>query len=365
MAVLAAVAVWELVADPASAVYPRDYLVYPLGVRAYSMAETGTADATDVANIAYNPAIPALLSSIQATWGHSYSTYLLADIELEGIAVGGGYRRAVGESITLGGGAAFVYAQEEFGSKGWEGLDPAEWDDYDRNLGLVLAGMAGYRDVVDLALGLGVKHQNAKYNKDDEFEYQNIESTVFDAGVAIEARPIRKGGYTLVLSGGFAYQNFGGTIEEECGPHNPCFSGAGESDPPEFRRYGAGVRFASPSWSRADAKFETCLPVVTAAVNFDVRDMVRTGRSRDLASRVSVGGELGVFRMLFVRGGFIYVDANDDPRPELSDLKEATYGFGVAITWRRYHLRFDYGRADEEYASKPIERWGLSLDIGL
>jgi long-subunit fatty acid transport protein len=114
-------AVLIVVAPIAADAFPRDFAIFPLSIRSAGMGKTGTADHADMANVAQNPAVVSMRRCVHATWSTSEVSFLLADVRLDGVVVGGGYQWELNERWAVGSGVAAGIAKERWGWKGnWE-----------------------------------------------------------------------------------------------------------------------------------------------------------------------------------------------------------------------------------------------------
>lgn len=142
----------------------RDYAIYYVGVRNAGMGEAGTADHRDIANIAFNPALVAMMDGIQAMYSRADVSFLGADLELDGFVAGGGKAWNLNEQLSLGGGAYIGYAKERWGSKDF--LDPEDdsvrWGAYDQAWTFGVGAVVGYRSRV--RLGIGIDHKRHRWD---------------------------------------------------------------------------------------------------------------------------------------------------------------------------------------------------------
>ena len=341
-----------------STAIPWDTMIYPLSIRSAGMGETGNADFLELANLTYNPANTALMNSIQLNWTWSEVSFLLADIKLDGALAGGGYQRRLSESFSVGGGLAFGYAKESLGFKGFDDAPP-EWGAYNQVYTVSTGVACRYRDRVSLGIGLNFKDWKYDNDADDDFNRQILEAAVFDAGLSVVATLLRRNDYHLTLAAAFAYNNFGGSVKTiQTRVFLPPSSSSG--DAPQYRRYGLNIQFDSPSWSRANSLYETKLPVLSAAFNYDITEYANFDFENP---RHFMGGEIGFFRMLFLRAGRISQKEWDYTwRYNERTKVDTTWGFGIAVPFRQYIFRFDYAQRRFDESDVKMNRYALFFE---
>jgi hypothetical protein len=338
----------------------RDIMLFPLSIRSAGMGDTGNADRREAANLARNPALIALMNSVQIAWGHSEVSYKLSTIKLDGILAGGGYQWSLNETTTIGGALAAGYAREMYGYKGWDDHPPI-WGAFERSYNAAAGAAVEYRDIVQIGIGIDIKRWKWDNAAENEVHHQILEATVFDGGLAASAVLLRRNDYSVEATAGFAYTNFGGDIKTIQEPI--FFPPSGDYPAPEFRRYGLAFLFESPSWSRADRKFETTLPAVSAAFNYDIVD--EAFQSNHTGARHALGGEIGAFNMLFLRAGRI---SREERYAILmygtNNFVDTSWGIGAGIAFRQYDFRFDYARKHYDKSDATHNYYGLLLDMG-
>jgi hypothetical protein len=314
-----------------------------------------------VANVALNPALVSLMTGVQATWSQSDLSFERTEFKIDGVAAGGGYQWALNQSVTVGGGVALSYAKERLGFKALN-ESQTNWGAFSQSYNLGAGAAIGYRDIVRLGVGLGAKWWKWDNGGPDEHHRQVLEATLLDAGVDVVAVLLDRENVKLTAAVGFAYLNFSGLIETKETPEFLPEDTASEYRPPEHRHYGVNVQFDSDSWGRADDVFDTTLPVVSVAVNYDTYDAAF--ETLDDAVRHMVGGEIGFFRMLFFRAGRI-----EQKRTKIGsadrDINDNTYGVGVAIAFQRYQMRFDWARRQFNNYDTNQDWYGLVFDVRL
>jgi hypothetical protein len=341
------------VASHQAVAVPRDYAIFPLGMRSAGMGETGTADHVELANTAYNPALVSMMNGAQAVWGTADVSFSSIRVRLDGGIIGGGYQWSASPSLSVSGGALFSYAKERLGSKygeGGEPLDETRWGPFHEGYIFGAGAAVAYREVVRMGVGINIKR--FKY---DNTETQLIKGVLYDAGIDVGVRILERNSYKLTAAGGFAYLNFGGPLDQE----STIFP-EDKVSPPEYRRYGLNAVFDTPSWSRADRLFDTVLPAVSVSVNYDIVDRayVDTG----VKNEYMVGGELALLKLLFLRIGHLQQDNSDNYR---QDIDDDTFGVGIAVPYKRYYLRFDYAHRKLGEYDTHQNSYGLVLDAAL
>jgi len=323
----------------------------PIGVRSYGMGETGTADAADVANVSYNPAIIAVQRGLRATGQYHHQDYspVHVDQRYAGGIAGFGRRRSLGDSWSAGGGVGvgYVRLEDEISIPVYlpEG---SVVDTEDRTIVTSIGALVDYRDAVRLGFGLNAKFRKVWWNT-KAGTYDDVDSeTFFDYGLYAAVKVLDKNDYIVEATAGWAYINSYSRDE-------PTDDTAHVTYPPEYRRYALGVRFTSPSLATVDERFDASLPLVALALNWDVEDPVKES-SREDRSPQMVGLELAVLQMLFVRVGYV------DDRTRVWLYQEPTWGLGAGIVYKRLSGRFDYSSNPDIYPDGvEIQRFGLSV----
>jgi hypothetical protein len=338
----------------------RDNLIFPLDARSAGMGQTGNADPDNIANVAFNPAIASMMDGLHFVWGRSRVAFQLAELELDGFIAGGGHHLRLNESMMIGGGLAVGYTEERWGFRSFDDPIP-DWGAYVREYN-VAAGVSGvYNDIIRVGIGLNVKKWKWDNEAEDEFYRQISEATVWDAGIVTTATLLNRSGYALSAAAGFAYSNFGGDIEIIDNPD--YLPEAGGSEAPEYRRYGMNLQFDSPSWDRTDIAFETTLPIVSGAVNYDIVDKAFRGLYE--TTRHEVGGELGVLDILFFRLGRLSWKARDSSGSGSNQktIVDTTVGFGIAIPFRNYLFRFDHAQRHFDVSDVYQKLYSVVLEV--
>ncbi len=347
-----------------AAAFPRDYAIYYVGVRNAGMGEAGTADHRDITNIAFNPALVAMMDGIQATYSRTDVSFVGADLELDGFVVGGGRAWNLNEQFSLGGGAYIGYAKERWGSKNF--FDPADdevrWGAYQRAWTFGAGAVVGYRNRVRLGIGLDHKRHQWNNGAEDPYLVQITEANVFDAGVDLEGLLLRRDSFRLTAAAAFAYLNFGGKIKTiESGIFMP---GDGEHDTPEFRRFGLNVGFETRSMDSMDDIFKTALPILSVAFNYDHIDGLQ--RTYPPNPRRMIGGELGFLGILYYRMGEVqYYESIVINGGSPDRISNRTYGIGLNIPYQRYRLRFDFARRNFDVETTEQNRFGVLFEMKL
>jgi hypothetical protein len=325
------------------------------------MGETGVSDHADVANVAYNPALVSLLTSADFTFGVLHDKFRYVEVETRGGILGGGHRKAINQSFTVGGGASAGYLKRKWGigDVGGDPDAPLNWSTPESSWHFALGLMVAYRDIVQVGTGLAIKpwkFESPAFAAEGFAFDSKRETTLLDAGIDVSATLLRRAGYELSAAAGFTYYNFGDDIRETNPQPSPSLNASGW-DPIEYRRYGISVVFSSPSWEKADRYLKTTLPVVSFAANYDYEIPVYPEQEEYL-KRNAVGAELGFLRTLFSRVG--YIDEEKDY------LQDPTLGFGIAYNTGRVHARFDYARlSGGYYEDDQFNRYGFTVEYEL
>lgn len=104
-----------VISAPALVWAQRSYYT-PFGARTYALGTTGTADDSDAASVAYNPAVLAPFHGVVAGGLRGSYTFPSSEIKLtaKSALLAGGYHFEVGDDIWLGAGAAVTYVEFNF-----------------------------------------------------------------------------------------------------------------------------------------------------------------------------------------------------------------------------------------------------------
>jgi hypothetical protein len=348
-----------LIADSSANAIRQDSMIFPLDARGAGMGQTGNSDPANIANTAYNPAIVSMIDGLHIMWGHSSVPFALAEVKMDGVIAGMGHHRNINESIKIGGGLAVGYAKERWGFRGFDDPTP-EWGAFHREYNIT-AGVSGmYNDIIRVGIGLNVKKWKWDNGSKDDFSQQVLEASLLDAGFEFTAVLWNKNEYLISTAAGFAYSNFGGDIEVI--KQRVFLPDDGDWGAPEYRRYGMNLQFDSPSWGRADGYFDAELPVVSAAVNYDIVDQV--DRVSYENARHAVGGELGFLDIFFFRAGRIsQKEGVIIPGQTQKTLVDNTVGLGIAVPYDRYLLCFDYAQRSFDGLEVDQDLYSLLLEV--
>ena len=365
MALVAVAGALMSMSPRSAAAFPRDYAIYYVGVRNAGMGEAGTADYRDLANIAFNPALVAMMDGVQAMYSRADVSFISVDMELDGYIVGGGKAWDLNEQFSLGGGAYIGYAKEQWGLKDFYNPedDSVRWGTYQQAWTFGVGAVIGYRNRV--RLGVGIDHKRHRWDNGGETEHdtQITEANVFDAGFDLEGVLLSRDSFRLTAAAGFAYLNFGGEIESI---EQPIFlpAGDGGGTVPQFRRYGLNIGFETRSMGAMDDIFEAALPIMSVAFNYDVIDELQ--RSYPHTAREMLGVELGFLGILYYRMGRMQVEESIYmPGGSGESVSDITNGLGLNIPYHRYRLRIDYARRDFEEQSTEQTRVGVLFEVKL
>jgi hypothetical protein len=322
--------------------------------RAYGLGEGGVADASDPANVYFNPGV---ISSC------------------EGVFFMGGYGKLVPElasdiyTVNAGAGAAFEISSSASDMKMRVGgeirfglLDYGHWNAIDQNNHLI--GLASSSEkYLSLTLGGGVGFRNGTYfgagisakpwwidlapgwvTEDD----QPVKGSAiaFDLGLIAQADlPGVPSGARVTPSIGLSVLNVGPDIK---------FRDSDRAEPlPTSYRLGVGVRMESPSLKEFDDMVGTRIPIGTLGLNFEmIDDSWIHAKEANPLHNWRAGAEISALQALFLRCGYV----ND----KYGDVKGATFGAGLGLKLKMLWGRIDFASVPQATTLGRVEKYGLS-----
>jgi hypothetical protein len=289
------------------------------------MGLTGTADASDPANVFYNPAN--VLTQNGAYVNGAYRNVpsdFIDDLWFGAANAGVGYRVADGSDYYAFG-CDVGWARFDYGS-------PILTD----SLGAPVAGFHSMENYVSAALGAGVSFAG-KYRLAAAFAVKRwwadyapagfvpgpdtapLEpaATAFDLGTTF-AVDFRAGEWLIAPAAGLAWANGGGDYDAGNGGTAPL---------PGRVTGGVSARLEGPSTT----VYGTPVPAIVLTQNAD-----RTDWSDGDRSTWGLGLEVAVLQIAFMRVGYY--------RDDEVDRSDSTWGVGIGLPAGAFRARFDYAR---------------------
>jgi hypothetical protein len=325
-----AVGVWLYLASAAVVAMPTGVLAlaetgapvldYPLGVRSEGMAQTGTADASDPANLYFNAAN---VTAVEGVYGAG-SYMLLApwfsnDIWFGHGSLGGGYAFGTNRPIRVA--ADVTMARLSYGTV--TTTDPmgqplTEGKAREQYIALTVGASTRFGERSHVALGLGVKRWTAHF---PPAQFTTGESNLdFSANMvdvgAVVSTVMDAGDWRVQPSVGLACVNLGSDIEVSPEQKDPL--------PSKFN-YGVTMRVAGPEAALGSAT----VPTVSAVLNIEGIHGLNEQRPT-----WGFGSEVAFMDAVFLRWGR---RVDDHDRAAFS-----AWGIALGVPLGHFRARLDY-----------------------
>lgn len=302
-------------------------LILPRSVRAMGMGETGVADASDPANMFYNPALAAWTDGVHlsALYTRPYET-VSPDIWNFGMLFSAGRRWDAGEIGMFSIGGGLTVNSVDFGESriyDSSGHEIAADNSHERSLGLI-SGMSVGGDLNNVGIGLAVKPWMADYGFGLE-----VSETYFDAGIRLQCGVGEPGQMQMTAAFAFSALNIG-NAENTLTSFDWTGSQRYIVTVPRYNRMGLSVRVEGPSSKSIAHRYGRPVPAMAMIFNLDLEDNL----NNDIPDLYTVGAEFALHGVLFARIG----------QAQFLDRTCMTAGIGVGTVGEHFSGRVDLAR---------------------
>jgi len=285
----------------------------PATARSFGMGGSGSADLSDVGNVALNPAVISFANGLRALGIVAPLSLGLIEINSASgmLSFGKSVSARAPSGLRLGVGVGWRHDKFELGNASTDQSD----DMYH------ISGGGAY-DWAKSRIGLGASLKRVPMtlsNGDDE------NATLFDMGILFEAGPFHVSRVSLVGAAGFSAMNVGDPVID------PLF---GSFDALEFRRIGTSVCFFAGVIDSVPVDRAGLPPRLSMTVSFDVDSAFHT----NYESRRQLGFEAAWHTIVFVRAGYVHDGILVD------GARDGTVGAGLRWTNQRFEAAFDFAR---------------------
>jgi hypothetical protein len=313
-----------------------DAMAFPRGVRSIGMGVTGAADATDPANVYYNPSVLACGTGIGLTAGTNNWT---SGFDFYDVGVSAAYQTKSASGRRWHAGAGIRYVEMDFDGANDAypsalGIPPPADAFDDWYLASTVAG--GYSPGnFDFGLGFAVKYLDAGQVPGVDFS-----SWSFDVGALARYTYRRTDGLDVVASAGISGLSLGA---DESGPEAIA--------PVEQRRAGLSVRVEAKGEQEAGEPDSREFSILSISLNGELVDFV--DYQQGLGS--GIGMEMSLVNIMSIRYG--YADK------QYAFGYGQTFGGALGYGFGRVYVRVDLAMAFETDLNKNISAVGFFLDV--
>jgi len=305
----------------------QNSLILPRSVRAMGMGETGVADASDPANMFYNPALAAwtkgaCLSALYTRPFESVSPEVLN----YGLMFGAGRRWDAGVMGTLSFGCGLSANRVDYGEirlYDSSGRKLATDFSFEHTWGLTLGMMVG-DDLNNVGLGLAVKPWMADYGFGLE-----VSETYFDAGIRLQCGVGDPGQMKMTAAFALSSLNIG---KSEVALTSFDWTGSQRYflKVPTYGRMGLSLRVEGPPSKSIAHRYGRPVPSMAMIFNLDSEK----NPNSDIPDLYTVGAEFALHGVLFARIG----------QSQFVNCTCMTAGIGVGIIGDKFSGRVDLAR---------------------